>query len=58
MIERHWIELQPIANQRIKVSFGFEGFNNKSMSHSCRAYGLRDEIHLRLKILTSMLSML
>jgi transposase len=38
------------------VSLGFvEGLNNKIRVIQRRAYGLRDEEHLRLKILTCML---
>jgi hypothetical protein len=40
-----------------KVSLGFvEGLNNKIRVIQHRAYGLRDEEYLRLKILTCMLS--
>ena len=39
-----------------KVPLGFvEGLNNKIRVIQRRAYGLRDEEYLRLKILTSML---
>jgi len=39
-----------------KVSLGFvEGLNNKIRVIQRRAYGLRDEEYLRLKILTCML---
>ena len=39
-----------------KVALGFvEGFNNKIRVIQRRAYGLRDEEYLRLKILTCML---
>ena len=39
-----------------KVSLGFvEGLNNKIRVIQRRAYGLRDEDYLRLKILTCML---
>jgi len=41
---------------RDKVSLGFvEGLNNKIRVIQRRAYGLRDEEYLRLKILTCML---
>ena len=40
-----------------KVSLGFvEGLNNKIRVIQRRAYGLRDEEYLRLKILTCMLN--
>ena len=39
-----------------KVSLGFvEGLNNKIRVIQRRAYGLRDEEYLRLKVLTCML---
>ena len=39
-----------------KVPLGFvEGFNNKIRVLQRRAYGLRDEEYLRLKVLTCML---
>jgi transposase len=39
-----------------KVSLGFvEGLNNKIRVFQRRAYGLRDEEYLRLKVLTCML---
>ena len=42
-----------------KVPLGFvEGFNNKIRAIQKRAYGLRDEEYLRLKILTCMLEKL
>jgi transposase len=42
--------------QYIKVSLGFvEGLNNKIRVIQRRAYGLRNEDYLRLKILTCML---
>ncbi|MGH8576108.1 MAG: transposase [Gammaproteobacteria bacterium] len=47
--------LPPTANQS-KVPLGFvEGLNNKIRVFQRRAYGLRDEEQLRLKILTCML---
>jgi hypothetical protein len=42
-----------------KVSLGFvEGLNNKIRVMQRRAYGLRDEEYLKLKVLTSMLPQL
>ena len=56
MIERHWDKIAAYYNPENKVSLGFvEGLNNKICVFQCRAYGLRDEEYLRLKVLTSML---
>jgi len=56
MIERHWDGIAAYCKPENKVSLGFvEGFNNKIRVIQRRAYGLRDEEYLRLKILTSML---
>jgi transposase len=57
MVERHWDGIAAYCRPENKVSLGFvEGFNNKIRVIQRRAYGLRDEEYLRLKILTSMLS--
>jgi len=56
MIERHWEGISAYCRPENKVSLGFvEGLNNKIRVIQRRAYGLRDEEYLRLKILTSML---
>lgn len=56
MIERHWDGIAACCKPENKVSPGFvEGLNNKIRVIQRRAYGLRDEEYLRLKILTSML---
>ena len=56
MIERHWAGIAAYCKPENKVSLGFvEGFNNKIRVIQRRAYGLRDEEYLRLKILTCML---
>jgi transposase len=56
MIERHWDGIAAYSRPENKVSMGFvEGFNNKIRVIQRRAYGLRDEEYLRLKILTCML---
>jgi transposase len=56
MIERHWDGIAAYCAPENKVSLGFvEGLNNKIRVIQRRAYGLRDEEYLRLKILTSML---
>jgi transposase len=45
-----------IVDLKTKFSLGFvEGLNNKIRVIQRRAYGLRDEEYLRLKILTCML---
>jgi transposase len=59
MIERHWDGIAAYCKPENKVSLGFvEGLNNKIRVIQRRAYGLRDEEYLRLKILTCMLPML
>lgn len=59
MIERHWDGICAYCRPENKVSLGFvEGLNNKIRVIQRRAYGLRDEEYLRLKILTSMLPIL
>ncbi len=56
MIERHWDGIAAYCHVENKVSLGFvEGFNNKIRVIQRRAYGLRDEEYLRLKVLTCML---
>jgi len=56
MIERHWNGIAAYSKPENKVSLGFvEGLNNKIRVIQRRAYGLRDEEYLRLKILTCML---
>jgi transposase len=56
MIERHWDGIATYCNPENKVSLGFvEGLNNKIRVFQRRAYGLRDEEYLRLKVLTCML---
>ncbi len=56
MIETHWDGIAAFCKPENKVSLGFvEGLNNKIRVIQRRAYGLRDEEYLRLKVLTSML---
>jgi transposase len=56
MIERHWDRIVSYCEVENKVSLGFvEGVNNKIRVIQRRAYGLRDEEYLRLKILASFL---
>lgn len=59
MIDRHWDGIAAYCKPENKVSLGFvEGLNNKIRVIQRRAYGLRDEEYLRLKILTCMLPIL
>lgn len=56
MINHHWDGIAAYCKPENKVSLGFvEGLNNKIRVIQRRAYGLRDEEYLRLKILTCML---
>ncbi len=56
MVERHWDGISSFIQLEDKVSLGFvEGLNNKIRVIQRRAYGLRDEEYLRLKVLTCML---
>ena len=59
MIDRHWDGIAAYCKPENKVSLGFvEGLNNKIRVIQRRAYGIRDEEYLRLKILTCMLPVL
>jgi transposase len=56
LIERHWDGIASYCNPAHKVKLGFvEGLNNKIRVIQRRAYGIRDEEYLRLKVLTCML---
>jgi len=56
MIDSHWEGIAAYCLPENKISLGFvEGLNNKIRVIQRRAYGLRDEEYLRLKILTCML---
>ena len=56
MIDRHWDGIAAYCRPENKVSLGFvEGLNNKIRVIQRRAYGIRDEEYLRLKVLTCML---
>jgi transposase len=57
MIDKHWDGIASFCRPENKaVPLGFvEGLNNKIRVLQRRAYGMRDEEYLRLKILTSML---
>jgi transposase len=53
MIEAHWDGVSAYCHEGNKIALGFvEGLNNKIRVIQRRAYGLRDEDYLRLKILT------
>jgi transposase len=53
MIDEHWDGIAAYCTPENKVALGFvEGLNNKIRVIQRRAYGLRDEEYLRLKILT------
>ena len=59
MVDKHWDGIGPYSQPTHKIPLGFvEGFNNKIRVLQRRAYGLRDEEYLKLKILTSGLSVL
>jgi transposase len=56
MVERNWDGLAEYCHLESKPPLGFvEGLNTKIRVIQRRAYGIRDEKYLRLKILTSML---
>ena len=53
MIESHWDGISAYCKPENKIALGFvEGLNNKIRVLQRRAYGLRDEEYLRLKVLT------
>jgi transposase len=59
MVDRHWDGVAAYCKPENKVSLGFvEGLNNKIRIFQRRAYGLKDEEYLRLKVLTCMLPQL
>jgi len=59
MIDRHWDGIAAYCKPENKVPLGFvEGLNNKIRVLQRRAYGLRDEKYLRLKVLTCMLPLI
>ena len=56
MVEAHWDGIVSHCHEENKGFLGFvEGINNKIRAIQRRAYGIRDEEYLRLKILTCML---
>ena len=53
MVKAHWDGIVSFCKIENKVSLGFvEGLNNKIRQIQRRAYGLRDEEYLRLKVMT------
>jgi transposase len=58
-IESHWDEMASCCQWEDKVSLGFvEGLNNKIRVIQRRAYGIRDEEYLKLKVLNCTLAAL
>jgi hypothetical protein len=56
LVDRHWDGIAAYCHPDNKIALGFmEVLNNKIRVIQRRAYGLRDEEYLRLKILTCML---
>lgn len=56
MIDKHWAGIASYCKPENKVALGFvEGLNNKIRVFQRRAYGLKDEEYLKLKILTASL---
>jgi len=56
LIEKHWGGIAAYCRPENKVALGFvEGLNNKIRVIQRRAYGLRDEEYLKLKVLTTSL---
>jgi transposase len=56
LIEKHWGGIAAYCKPENKVALGFvEGLNNKIRVIQRRAYGLRDEEYLKLKVLTTSL---
>ncbi len=56
LVERNWSGIAAYCVSEEKISLGFvEGVNTKIRVIQRRAYGLRDEEYLRLKVLTCML---
>jgi transposase len=54
MMERHWDGIAAYCHPDNKVSLGFmEGLNNKIRAIQRRAYGIKDQRYLKLKVLTS-----
>ena len=59
MIDKHWEGIESYCDPQNKVPLGFvEGLNNKIRVIQRRAYGLRDEEYLKLKVLTCKLPLI
>lgn len=59
LVDKHWAGIESYCDPKNKVPLGFvEGLNNKIRVIQRRAYGLRDEEYLRLKVLTCKLKQL
>lgn len=57
MIEKHWDGIISYCHPDNKVSLGFmEGLNNKIRVIQRRAYGIRSDEYLRLKVITSFIN--
>jgi transposase len=57
MIEKHWDGIISYCHPNNKVSLGFmEGLNNKIRVIQRRAYGIKSDEYLRLKVLTSFIN--
>jgi transposase len=55
-IDRHWEGIAAYCKPENRISLGFvEGLNNKIRVFQRRAYGLKDQEYLRLKVLSCML---
>ncbi len=53
MIDKHWDGIVAMMGMKEKIPMGFvEGMNNKIRTIQRRAYGIKDEDYLRLKVLT------
>ena len=54
MIERHWDGIAAYCKPENKVALGFvEGLNNKIRVIQRRAYGIKDQEYLMLKVIAS-----
>ncbi len=59
LVDKHWDGIVTYCNLDGRIPLGFvEGFNNKIRTIQRRAYGIKDEEYLRLKILSCMLPLL
>lgn len=59
LVDKHWDGIVTYCKLDSRIPLGFvEGFNNKIRTIQRRAYGIKDEQYLRLKILSCMLPLL